>query len=96
MRSIIEAPAVQDSVDDAREKWQRTDDVWDAVIWAVGKDPECGKAITESGLVRSFTLDGVLHLGIPTLTVLYTFDDQFISIQSVIFKDADVAPFGTA
>lgn len=96
MRTVREDPAVQGAVDDALERWHRADDAWQAVLWALVRDPYIGTPLTESGQARSFTLEGRWAHDMPTIVVLYVIGDQYIDIKSVNFDDADTGPVGHA
>lgn len=96
MRSIREELQVQDAVDEACERWTRAEDAWEAVKWAVTRDPYIGTPLTEGGLARSLTLEGRWAWDMPTITVLYEIDLHVIKMMSVLFSDAQTGPVGTA
>ena len=75
MRTVVEQPRVSQSVDDAEDRWPRTRDAWDTVLWVLARGPEgAGSPLSESGAtLRSFTLDGARSIGLPTVTVLYRY-----------------------
>lgn len=94
MRTVVEQSRVSRVLDDAKERWPRAQDAWDTILWVLARDPEgAGKAITESGAVRSLVLDGARSIGLPSVTVLYE-----ISLFQVIIHDAQFqeAPFSFA
>lgn len=42
----------------ALERWERADEVWDAALWNIAREPTVGVPVTESGRVRSLTITG--------------------------------------
>jgi hypothetical protein len=46
MRSVIESADVMAEVDEAKEKWARTDDAWQTVFWVLSRDPTIGEPLT--------------------------------------------------
>jgi hypothetical protein len=96
MRPIREEISVQDAVDDACERWARAEDAWEAIKWALARDPYIGTPLTEGGMVRSFTLEGLWAWEMPTITVVYEIDLHVISVHSVLFEDAATGPIGRA
>ena len=96
MRSVREDPAVQKSADDAAEKWTRAEDAWEAVKWSLARDPAIGDPLSEGGRTRSFAYEGAVASDMPTIIVLYEFDDGFVTIVSVRFEDARSPQAGRA
>ena len=88
MRGVREVPAVQAAADDAFERWVRAEDAWDSVKWLLARDPTIGDPLSEGGRARTFTYDGAIASGMPTIAVLYEFDDQHVTIVSAKFADA--------
>jgi hypothetical protein len=86
MRSICEEPTVEAIVDFALQKWKRLDDGWQAMKWALARDPDSGAVIT--GRLRGRTLPGAKSIGLPTITVVYEFDERTVTIIDVEFNDA--------
>ena len=72
----------------ALDRWERADEVWDAAIWNIARDPTIGIAVTESGNVRSLTIQGARSIGWPTLTVLYEFNSEMVIVHDALFKEA--------
>lgn len=50
-------------------------------------DPEIGRAITESGKTRAFTMQGARFIGLPTVTVVYVVEGDLIAIEVARFAD---------
>jgi hypothetical protein len=96
LRTVVEQPAVMQKVDDAREKWPRANDAWNAITWVVIRDPGIGVALTESGKTRTFVLNGARSIGLPTVTVVYEVEPTIVVIHDVLFEDSTYAQAGTA
>jgi hypothetical protein len=96
MRSIVEETEVSEAVDDARERWARADDAWNAVTWALMRDPAVGVPLSETGKARALTFDGARSIDMPTIMVVYEFDAQFVTIKSARFEDAAATHAGRA
>lgn len=88
MRSVRESPAVQEAADYAIEQWSRAEDAWEAVKWALARDPTLGDPLSEGGRARSFTFEGATALDMPTIVTLYEFDDAYVTILSARFEHA--------
>jgi hypothetical protein len=88
MRSVVESAEVMAEVGDAKEKWARTDDAWDAICWALARDPTCGQPLTEGGHLRSIVFEGSWAHEMPTIIVLYEVTEHEIVIQKANFSDA--------
>ena len=96
MFSVIEDSQVSRAIDDAKEKWTRTDDAWDAVVWILAREPNCGIPVTESGKTRAFTIDGARSIDMPTVTVLYELTPLGVVIRDAKFETAIFAQAGRA
>jgi hypothetical protein len=96
VRSVIEDSRVSRVIDDAKLKWQRADDAWDAISWIIAREPEIGRPITESGYTRSFTLDGAKSIELPTVTVLYEVTAMAVIVHDARFEDAKFTQAGRA
>lgn len=94
MRTVVEQPGIAHVVDEARERWPRSDDAWNAVTWVVARDPEVGVALSESGRTRALTLNGARSIGLPSVTIVYVIGEQAITIEAAQFEDAPYGPAG--
>lgn len=89
MRTIRHEPAAAEAYDAAVDRWERADEVWNAMEWAVAHEPTIGTALSETGHVRSLIIQGARSIGWPTLTVIYTNDsDGQITIHEAVFEAA--------
>lgn len=96
MRTVVEQPRVNRAIDGAKTRWSRAHDAWNTVSWIIARDPETGTSLTESGVTRSFTLDGARSIDLPTVTVLYEIRLFEIIIHDALFEDAKFAQAGRA
>jgi hypothetical protein len=96
VRSIIEDSRVSRAIDDAKMRWPRAEDAWEAITWVIVRDPLIGIAVTESGNVRSFTFDGAKSIGLPTVTVVYETQHLVIVVQDALFQEPRFAQAGRA
>ncbi len=88
MRTVREDIPAQDAFDDACEQWTRTEEAWEALKWALTRDPYIGVPLTEGGQARSLTLEGKWAFDMPTITVLYEVELHHITIKSALFDHA--------
>jgi hypothetical protein len=88
MRSVVESAEVMADVDEAKEKWTRTEDAWATVFWVLSRDPTVGEPLTERGHLRSIVFDGSWAHEMPTIYVLYEITENEIVLQKARFTDA--------
>lgn len=94
MRTIREEEAAKSTLDAAAERWARAIDAWEAATWTLARDPEAGEPVTESGKTRAYTIDGARSIDMPTLTLLYEIQPQYIIIHEARFTDAKYGQAG--
>lgn len=88
MRTVLEDLIVENTVDFARQKWRRGRDSWEALKWVLANDPEAGVFVGQSRLTRARTIHGARSISLPTVTALYTFDKDTVTIHDVHFTEA--------
>ena len=89
MRGIREEESARKAVDAAYSRWAMTDDAWQAVTWALARDPySAGPALSESGLVRTFVFEGARFIGLPTVRVIYVIEPAEVSIMVAVFEES--------
>ena len=96
MLGVREQPAAQASADAAFEEWTRAEEAWDAIKWALARDPTVGEPLTEGGHLRALTFEGATAYDMPTIVVLYDFDTEFVTIHSASFSAARTGQPGRA
>jgi hypothetical protein len=96
VRSVIEDSRVSRAIDDAKDRWPRAEDAWEAISWVIARDPEIGRALTESGNIRSFTFEGAKSIGMPTVTVLYEIQHLAIVVHDALFQEPAFTQAGRA
>ena len=94
MRTIREEPDVQRIVDEAMERWARAENAWETVQWALAHDPTVGEPLTEGGTARALSFQGARSIDMPTVTVLYVIEPEFVTIHSARFEDAQAFQAG--
>jgi hypothetical protein len=71
MKTVRQEIDIDAIVDFAAERWKRGQDAWDALVWAIARDPERGSPVTPSGRTRMMVLEGASSIGLPTVTAIY-------------------------
>jgi hypothetical protein len=93
---ICEDDVVKRDVDDARERWNRAQDAWDALTWVLAHDPKAGRAENESGTIRSITYDGARSIDMPTILAIYEITADKLIIRWTEFTNAKAPNAGRA
>jgi len=88
MRSVRYEPAAQEAADNACEQWLRTDDQINLLEWVISRDPTKGLALSESGNIRTLTVQGARSISSPTVTIVYEIEPHVISVLSARFEEA--------
>lgn len=89
MRDVREEESVRKAVDAAYARWPRADEAWEAVTWALARDPySAGPALSESGLVRAFVFDGARSFGMPTVRAVYVIHPALVIVSAVVFEES--------
>jgi hypothetical protein len=97
VRTRRHEPAAAKSFDLACEKWERAEEVWNAMEWNLARDPKVGHVLSESGSVRAYLIQGAQSVGWPTLTVIYTIEaEDLIVIHEATFETAGHYQAGNA
>ena len=96
MLTIVTEPSVDEAYEAACLRWPKAHDVWEAITWALSREPREGRALTESGNVRAYTLEGARSVGWPTLTVLYRTENGHVVIYDAEFTEAKYGQAGRA
>ena len=95
MRTVRQDLSVDADLEDACQRWTRTQDAWDMIFWVLAHDPTRGSPVTEGGSARSFVFDGSWAHDMPTIQVLYVIEDPYVTIRSATFRDPSFSA-GTA
>lgn len=97
MRDVCEDRAVELAVNAAVQRWHRADEAWEAVVWALARDPHgAGPAVTSSGLSRMIVFDGARSIDMPSLRAVYVIHSDKVQIVEVEFYDSPHAFIGHA
>ena len=89
MRDIREEDEVRRAVDAAYMRWARAHEAWEAVTWALARDPfSAGPPLSESGMVRAFVFEGARSIKMPTVKVVYLIRPSVVIISAALFEEA--------
>jgi hypothetical protein len=88
VRGIREEESVRNAVNDAEDKWKRGFDSWEAVTWTAARDPEAGTPLDLDSSLRVLVFDGARSVDMPSVTIIYRFDDDYITVLDASFYDA--------
>lgn len=87
----------QVALDSAIDCWRDTERAWEAVEWAIARDPLVGLPLSESGKIRGFVYDGARSIGQPDIQVIYEIATRSeICVRSAQFSDAKASQAGRA
>jgi hypothetical protein len=88
---------VQSAVDAAYRKWPRADEAWEAVVWALARDPfGAGPPLTESGKSRLMIFDGARSIGMPSVRAVYVVEPATVTVRDVLFHESEHMYAGNA
>lgn len=83
MRTVRLDLSAEADLEDAKHEWPRLEDAWIMIEWVLARDPTKGLPLSESGLARSFVFDGSWAHDMPTIQILYVFEEPYVTIKSV-------------
>lgn len=82
-RTVIENVGVREQIEAAREKYPRIEEVWDAWLWRLARDPNRDAFPLGNGLYSIKTTD-LSNYGLPEgITLLYSFTEDEVTIISI-------------
>ena len=87
MRTVRQDISVDPDLDDACLRWPRARDAWGMIEWVLAHDPTKGSPVTEGGLARSFVFDGSWAHDMPTIQILYVWEEPYVTIKSATFRN---------
>ncbi len=89
VRGVCEERSVEEAVNEACRRWPRAEEAWEAVKWAIGRDPHgAGPALTESGMIRLMVFDGARSIGMPSVRAVYVVGPATVTVREVLFQEA--------
>ena len=89
MRDIRLEPCCSDAVDDAFGRWKAAERAWEAIEYALSRDPEgAGTPINEPGTMRFLVYDGARSIDMPDMTVIFEIEQNHVLVKDVQFFDA--------
>jgi hypothetical protein len=90
LREIIEDDEAANIIDAACENHPRLREVWNGFKWLLAKKAhEMGNTIGYGDNIRIHRQEGYLLIGIPTMIVLYEYDENAVTIRYVELKYID-------
>ena len=87
LRTVVEESWVTSEVDSAADKFERGEEAFEAIKWAIAHDPENGIPLNGAGLFAWF-IQGARSIDLPTVAVVYTVTEYDITIKAVRFAEA--------
>jgi hypothetical protein len=86
IRTIIEEVDVSAEIDTWKTKFPRLEDAWEAWKWRLARGPEIDAQRLAGFNPPAWILktnSAIGYYGIPTITILYRFDDNQVNILAV-------------
>lgn len=84
LRTVVEEKPVSKLVDDAKQKYGRVDEVYNALQWRLAREPQSGVEIEVSGSKHSIIKSAEHNIsGVPVITVLYRYDEDTVFILAI-------------
>jgi len=84
MRTVIEEGIVSETIDQAAENFPRLDDAFEALKWWLARKPESGEALDDLNWI--YKQAGDVDIGLPALTVIYTFDAKCVKFEFLLVR----------
>ena len=81
-RTVIEEDAVKDLIDSESKKYHRLNDIFEGLKWRLARRPESGLEISDNPRKWIFKTYPWSVGGAAVITVIYTFDDDTVTIQA--------------
>lgn len=89
LRSIRESDKAAGQRDAAERAYDRVEQAWIGDTWRLVREPEAGIKISEGNFLMKFPSFLRLGIGLPSIAILYTFDDSYVDVLSIKFSDED-------
>ena len=87
LRTVVEESWVKSEVNCVADKFERAKEAFEAIKWAIARDPENGIPLNGGGIFAWFT-QGARSIDLPTVVVVYTVTGNEITIKAVRFAEA--------
>ena len=87
-RTIIENDNVASKIDEAKEQYPRSEDVWEGLKWRLALKPEQGEDNSEGFYLMKST--DLFVPAIPILTVLYTFNREQVEVLDIRISETEI------
>lgn len=89
MRSIVQSSKAQEQEDDASKKFERFADAWLGFTWRLIRGPDAGVPVGKGHFVMKFPAFTRIGIDVPSVTILYSYDDQNVHIESILISGRD-------
>jgi hypothetical protein len=86
MRTVIHSGEVSQDIDRAAKEFRRLDDCIRALEWRLVRSPE--KGVHREGIYWIHRQKGIAALGIPEISVLYSFTDEEVELHAMNIRPA--------
>lgn len=81
LRTVLEQESVVRNVTRAKAEFKRIDEAYAGLQWRLSRDPHAGYEFEPGFYV--YKQVGLPSVGVPTLTVIYQFDEQTIEFRGI-------------
>lgn len=88
-RSIRESQKAETQLAEAIKSSPRIEQVWIGDSWRLMREPEGGVCIDGTHYIMKFPSFKRIVADVPGVSILYSFDDQYVDIVSIRFLDED-------
>jgi len=89
VRTIRESHRASAALDAGRKKYARLDEAWTGISWFLARAPMDGPEVFAGVFMLKFASYIELEIAVPSITILYTYSEQFVDVISVKFSDED-------
>jgi hypothetical protein len=92
---VLDADVLEE-LESACDRWAGTEIAWEAIEWALCRDPDVGRALNEGGSERAFVYIGARSIHQPDIEVTYVVEGNEIVVKIAEFADAKASYAGRA
>lgn len=82
LRTIIEERLVEARINQARAFYPRLNEVWDALLWRLARDPHCGQKQLVPGEWYALKTLPWKAGNVPSITLIYQIQGHAVVLQS--------------
>lgn len=90
--TVVEEPEVTEALFDAIQIDARVEDIFDALVWRLARQPESGNLVEQDGVEYRVVKSLPLRLGkTPSMLMLYQFNESFVMVKKIVVLPYDEA-----